>query len=98
LVLAIDSNSPFYPEPIYQAVDAFRARAHQELSRLETREPFTSAWFDERDAARGEVVSLAERVSSAIRNRLGSLLVRQGRFRPHADSPIDDKLVSAEED
>lgn len=40
LVLAVDNNSPFYPQAIYMVVDTFRSRTTLELSQLQTRRPF----------------------------------------------------------
>jgi hypothetical protein len=90
LMLAVDNNSPFYPEPVYQAVDAFRTRTKLELSRLETRKPFTSDWFDERNAASGEIIVLAEQVSYSIRQRLGSIVIEDSPAHPLPDVTVVD--------
>jgi len=90
LVLAVDNNSPFYPEPVYQAVDAFRTRTKLELARLETRKPFTSDWFDDRNAASAEIVALAEQVSHSIRQRLGSIVIEDAPLRPLPDVTVVD--------
>ena len=86
-MLAIDNNSPFYPEFIYQTVDAFRFRTAKELSQLETRKPFESEWFDQRADVQQETVALADVVSSTIRKRLASIVILEGPGRLLSDAP-----------
>ena len=99
LVLAIDNNSPFYPEFIYQTVDAFRFRTAKELSQLETRKPFESEWLDQRADVQQETVALADVVSSTIRKRLASIVILEGPGRLLSDVSVGnaDKLPAPSE-
>ncbi len=85
LVLAVDNNSPFYPQDIYLAVDAFRTRTALEVSQLQTRKPFKDDWFDRREAAQRDILALAEIVSLAIRQRLAAIVIEEGEKRPLPD-------------
>jgi hypothetical protein len=89
LVVAIDDNSPFYPQAIYAAVDAFRRRTTLELTQLHTRTPLKqSEWFDQREAAHAEIIALAELVSLTIRQRLASIVIQEGPGQPVPDVEI----------
>lgn len=86
LVIAVDNNSPFYPQAIYSAVDAFRSRTTLELMQLKNRKPLTSEWFDQRETAHTEIIALAEFVSLTIRQRLASIVIQEGPGRPVPDA------------
>jgi hypothetical protein len=86
LLRAIDSRSPFYPEGIYAVLDQLRLRTGLEASRLNTRRPPFAPdadesdnfnWYEQRDTARAEIEAGADAVSTAIRQRLGSISIRE---------------------
>jgi hypothetical protein len=79
LVKAIDENSPFYPDKIYQALDALRIHTVGEAIDLQVDDkPFRSDWFDRGDSANQEMLKLVEAVSASIRVRLAALVIREG--------------------
>ena len=90
LVLAVDNNSPFYPQAIYQAVDVFRARTALELSQLRTREPFKDDWFERRETAQTEILERAEVVSSTIRQRLAKIVIQEGPGQLLSEVTVDE--------
>ena len=94
LVLSIDNNSPFYPEAVFQAVDAFRSRSTLEAGRVFRAQPqvFTPEWFEQRERARTEIVALADLASRIIRARLASIVIQEAPTGP----PPEVATVEAE--
>jgi len=77
LVAALDHNSPFIDQKVFEAVHALRSRTTREKIDLQIEQPFTSTWFDRGDTALSDVAMLTYRVSTAIRERVESLVISE---------------------
>jgi hypothetical protein len=77
-VAALDHNSAFIAENVFEVADALRHRTTRESMDLRLEQPFTSEWYDRGDAAIADVARLANAVSAAIRQRVQSLVIADG--------------------
>ncbi len=75
-VRAVDDQSPFYPEEIFQELSAALQIARRESTSVSVERPEQkAAWFKEGVANFDALVQSANRVSSLIRKRLSDLQV-----------------------
>ena len=78
VVLAVDDNKPFYPKEIDSAAAAFVRRLRLELVELQIDRGLSKTdWVNQRAVASEEISKLAEDVSLTIRQRLGSIVIRE---------------------
>ena len=78
VVLAVDDNKPFYPKEIDSAAAAFVRRLRLELIELQIDRGLSKTeWVNQRVVASEEIGKLAEDVSLTIRQRLGSIVIRE---------------------
>lgn len=78
LVAALDHNSAFIDQSVFEAADGLRNRTTAEAMGLRLETPFESGWYDRGDAAISDVMNLTDRVSAAIRRRLQTLVISNG--------------------
>jgi hypothetical protein len=79
LIMAIDSQSPFYPKDIYDDLDNLRAMVKQELAECDIGHPHEPiAWARRREQGWTELTGRVTTISDKIRDRLARLTITSG--------------------